>query len=286
MSDDRALELPGQIVGDKYRLGRRVGSGSFGDIHIGTSLVSGVDYALKLELDTSSIPQLRFEYRLYRALQDTPGLPQFRWFGTSRLRHGNYNVLAMELLGSSLEDLFVRRGRRFTLKTQLLIIEQVLTRIELVHNAGWVHRDLKPDNILMGLGSKASLIHLIDFGLVKRYKDSVTGEHIAFRDGKNLTGTPRYASINNHLGLECSRRDDLETLGFGFMYFAKGSLPWMGLHGATKEVKYNKILARKREMTNEALCAVRVRARVSVGALPPLTPPLPPAYISGLSQGV
>ena len=101
MSDERPIEDSGQIVGNKNRLGRRLGSGSFGDIYLGTSLISGVEYALKLESETSSIPQLRFEQRLYKSLQDSEGIPQYRWFGTESLRRGRYNVLAMELLGLS-----------------------------------------------------------------------------------------------------------------------------------------------------------------------------------------
>ena len=69
-----------------------------------------------------------------------------------------------------------------------------------------------------------------------------------YRENKNLTGTPRYASLSNHLGIEQSRRDDLESLGYVLLYFMRGKLPWQGLNAATKKRKYNKIMESKIEV--------------------------------------
>ena len=102
----------------------------------------------------------------------------------------------------------------------------MIQRIKVVHEERIIHRDIKPDNFLIGIGKKQHYVYVIDFGLAKRFRDPKTGEHIPYRDGKNLTGTARYASVNTHLGIEQSRRDDLESLGFVFMYFNKGNLPW------------------------------------------------------------
>lgn len=123
-----------------------------------------------------------------------------------------------------------------------------------MHSKGFLHRDIKPDNFLMGLGRKANQVYVIDFGLAKRYRDATTNRHIPYRENKNLTGTARYASCNTHLGIEQSRRDDLESLGYVLLYFLRGSLPWQGLKAATKKQKYDKICEKKLSTPIEVLC--------------------------------
>ncbi|KAG7541095.1 Protein kinase domain [Arabidopsis thaliana x Arabidopsis arenosa] len=178
------------------------------------------------------------------------GIPRIRWFGVD----GTENALVMDLLGPSLEDLFVYCGRKFSPKTVLMLADQMLTRLEFVHSKGYLHRDIKPDNFLMGLGRKANQVYLIDFGLAKRYRDASTNRHIPYREKKNLTGTARYASCNTHLGIEQSRRDDLESLGYVLLYFLRGSLPWQGLKAVDKKQKYDKICEKKISTPIEVLC--------------------------------
>ena len=125
------------------------------------------------------------------------GFPEFIWSGNE----GPFYIMVIEMLGPSLEDLYVFCGRKFSLKSVLLLADQLLQRIEILHNKGYIHRDLKPENILMGLEDKASTLYLIDYGLAKKWK-LPNGEHIPYKDGKNLTGTARYVSVNTHLGIE------------------------------------------------------------------------------------
>lgn len=195
-------------------------------------------------------PQLLYESKLYRILQGGTGIPNVKWFGVE----GDYNVLVMDLLGPSLEDLFSFCNRKLSLKTVLMLADQMINRVEFVHSKSFLHRDIKPDNFLMGLGKRANQVYVIDFGLAKKYRDTSTHQHIPYRENKNLTGTARYASVNTHLGIEQSRRDDMESLGYVLMYFLRGSLPWQGLKAGNKKQKYEKISERKIATSTEALC--------------------------------
>lgn len=237
-------------VGKKYRLGRKIGSGSFGDIYLGTNLTTNEEVAIKLESVRTKHPQLLYESKIYRILHGGVGVSNIRWYGIE----GDYNVMVMDLLGPSLEDLFNYCGRKFTLKTVLMLADQLISRLEYVHTKSFIHRDVKPDNFLIGLGKRQHVIHVIDFGLAKKYRDPRSHQHIPYRENKNLTGTARYASINTHIGIEQSRRDDLESLGYVLMYLIRGSLPWQGLKANTKKLKYERIMDRKMSTSTESLC--------------------------------
>ena len=134
-----------------------------------------------------------------------------------------------------------------------LAAEQMLTCVEHLHSKSFLHRDIKPDNFVIGKDDPYT-IYMIDFGLAKRYRDPKTKQHIPYRDNKSLTGTARYTSVNTHLGIEQSRRDDIEGLLYVLVYLVKGVLPWQGVRAYTKKEKYDKIMELKMGTPPEVLC--------------------------------
>lgn len=161
--------------------------------------------------------------------------------------------MVMEFLGPSLENLFTLCGKKFSLKTVLMVGDQILRRVEYIHSKSFIHRDIKPDNFVLGTGEKSSLIYCIDFGLSKKYRDA-KHVHIPYREDKSLTGTARYASINTHLGIEQSRRDDVESVAYVLIYLAKGSLPWQTIKEEDGGDKYKKLSESKFTLTPEKIC--------------------------------
>lgn len=112
----------------------------------------------------------------------------------------SYNYLVMDLMGDSLETLLTKNNKRFSMKTVLLLIQQMITLIRFFHEKHLLHRDIKPDNFCIGTGDKRHILHLLDLGLAKTYITK-NGAHIPYKSGKNLTGTARYASVNTHNGI-------------------------------------------------------------------------------------
>ena len=228
-----------------------IGKGSFGKIYVGYNKTTGEEVAIKLESVNADQPQLISEYKIYKHLQNGFGIPKV--YECSKNKKDI--ILIMELLGDSLEKKLNKCNRKFSLLTVLMIGDQLVTRLEFIHSKNYLHRDIKPDNFLVGRGNKNTIIYAIDFGLAKKYKDSKTGLHIPYRDGKRLTGTARYASINTHLGMEQSRRDDIEAVGYMLLYFLKGCLPWQGMVLKDPKKKYDKIKQLKYQINLEDLCA-------------------------------
>ena len=245
------------VLGNNYilELKHKLGSGAFGEIYKGKNITLNMDIAIKCEsIKNNHHQRLKYEAGVLKYLncgQYPPplGIPALYDFIPSQ----NYNYMIMELLGPSLEDLFDLCGRKFSLKTILSLGDQMLCRIEFIHSIHLIHRDIKPDNFLMGIYNKKSIVYICDFGLCKKFRDQ-NGKHIPFKDGRSLTGTARYASIYSHFGYELSRRDDLESLAYSLIYFSRGSLPWMGIKAKNKNEKYNKIFEKKLNSSITLLC--------------------------------
>lgn len=238
------------LINNKYVINQKIGKGSFGDVHIGYHRDTREPVAIKLEHQSKKI-MLEHENSVYHEICGIGNahIPKIYWYGNE----GEYRVMVMEALGDSLETLFNKCNRHFSLKTTVMIGLQIFDLLEHLHRCGFIHRDLKPENFLIGLRDNRHFIYMIDFGLTKRYKNQLN-VHTKMITGKKLVGTARYASINSHNGIELSRRDDLESLIYLLVYFLKGSLPWQGLPGRTREEKYEIIKQRKVNTTTRALC--------------------------------
>ena len=233
----------------KYKITKKIGSGSFGNVYQGINIIDKKKVAIKLERKDVGYNLLQKEsYYLYNL--KGIGIPEIISYGYS----GNYNVLVQALLGDSLGKIFFKNHNFFPLKDICMFTIQILHRIEYVHSKNLIHRDIKPENFLIGEPDKY-MIYIIDFGLSKKYRSSRTNKHIQFKMTKKFTGTARYASINAVRGAEQSRRDDLEAIGYMLMYFlSKGKLPWQGISCKEKAHKYAKIYNLKKNLDYNIFC--------------------------------
>jgi len=159
----------------------------------------------------------------------------------------------MELVGKNLYKLLSFCDSHFTIQTICLFGIEALELLEHVHSKGIIHRDIKPQNFTIGTGSSINTIYLLDFGLAKSYIDK-SGKHKPYSNRKGFTGTIRYASYNAQRGFEQSRRDDLESLGYLFVYFYKGSLPWSKPRASTPQASNKWILNKKVYSSFGSLC--------------------------------
>ncbi|KAH0574731.1 Kinase, CK1 Casein kinase [Spironucleus salmonicida] len=236
-------------IGGKYQIVSKIDQGAFGQVFFAKVITSKSSFvAVKRESVDAKPSQLVYESRIFSTLAGEKGFPQIYFFSQEE----ESNWLVMTLLGPSLEHIFQSCQRKFSLKTTMLLGIQMLNRLEVFHHKTFIHRDQKPNNYCIGLGKERTTVFLIDYGLSKRYQTNSDG-HIPYREQKALTGTPRYCSINTHLGIEQSRRDDLESLSYILVYFMRGSLPWQGIRGGKKE-KYEKIMESKVSVSVSELC--------------------------------
>ena len=246
--NQKSESLINQIFFEKYKVVRKIGQGSFGRIYICQDIISNELYAMKVEQNSYLNNVLETESKYLNYLKGF-GIPELIFFGRSE----KYFILIETLLGKSLENLYSESHGNFNLKDVCMIGIQILDRLEYIHDKNIIHRDIKPDNFVIGKDDDKKNIYVIDFGLAKRYRNPLTQEHIVFRMTKRLTGTARYASVNALKGGEQSRKDDLESLNYMLLYFLKGSLPWQGVLGLTKGEKYQKIYHMKKNIGAEKL---------------------------------
>ncbi|KAM3128379.1 hypothetical protein pb186bvf_019507 [Paramecium bursaria] len=212
-----------------YTIGKYIGQGSFGEVYEGSQVIqnskqeipSNNRIAIKLEPESVKPRQLDFEYSIYQDISPERGIPVVHDYFFKQ----SYAIMVMELLGKSIHQLFQQQNRNFSLKTVLMIAEQMIDRLEYIHSKSIVHRDIQPGNLAIGVSEKQQIIYLIDFGLSKRI-NVINGIQIFKNMEQKFLGTNRFASINTHKQIESSRKDDLESLAYTLIYLIKGQLPW------------------------------------------------------------
>ncbi|EFO27211.1 serine/threonine protein kinase [Loa loa] len=191
---------------------------------------------------------LEQEHAVYRNLHGR-GTPHVYWFG----RVDGCKAMVMDLTGPALEELFIYCNRRFSLKTVLMLADQMLDRIQTLHDAGYVHRDLTSDTFVVGIEENIAKVYLVTMKLASKYIKISGGcrKHIPYGENIEFFGSSYFASLNRHLGTVASRRDDLESYIYILLYFLKGNLPWQ-IYGNSNELE--QVLKIKTSTSIETLC--------------------------------
>ena len=238
-----------KLIFSKYLIRKKIGKGSFGTVYQGINTSNNEKIALKVEKREKNDSGTLENEALRLVYLQGEGVPCVYCYGNN-LYH---NLLVEELLGKSLEDLFNLYGKPFSLKTVCVLGIEMIKRIQYIHSKYYIHRDIKPDNFMIGRGQNEKKIYIIDFGLAKKYYSVSKAQHIKFITGKHLIGTARYCGRNAHRGYEQGRRDDIESIGYVLMYFLLGVLPWQGLKVRKNEDHFEKIAQKKYSTSFEEL---------------------------------
>lgn len=214
----------------KYSLENEIGSGGFGIVYKGTDTTTNKLVALKIEGKNALKPsKVKNEYDIYSTLSRGRGFPKIH----DIIETTDHSMMVMEYLGPSLGHLFAVCKKRFSLKSVLMIFDQLISRLEYVHSKGYVYRDIKPGNFVLPNDIGEGKVYMIDFGLAKKYIND-ENYHIPY-EKQNFAGTAQFAPLNAHLNKTQSRRDDLESLGYMMIYFLRGTLPWNHIQSLSKK---------------------------------------------------
>lgn len=202
------------IIGKKYELICKIGNGAFGSIYKGKNIRTGESVAIKMEQVDSQTKLLKNETKVYQYLSNFnyPWISDLKYFGLCE----NTYYLVLNLLGPSLSK-FKIKHTNISLDIVLSIGIQMLDRLKFLHNKGLIHRDIKPDNFLLGTGENKNKLYLIDFGFCKKYIND-DGKHMDTKMLNNIIGTPHFISLNVHNLIQPSRRDDIESIIYVLIY--------------------------------------------------------------------
>ena len=240
-------ELINKIFFKKYKVLKKIGKGSFGLVYLCKNINNENYFAMKFEPKSQQDLILEQESYILYYLRGF-GIPDIITYG----HNSKYNILVQTLLGKSINSIFLHDNNKFSMKDCCMIGIQILDRLEYIHSKFIIHRDVKPDNFLIG-NPDINNIYIIDFGLAKKFMSSRTGKHAKFCINKKWSGTSRFASANSLRGVVQSRRDDLESLCYLLLYLMKGSLPWDNVYGKNENEEILLIYKIKKFMKPELL---------------------------------
>ena len=256
-SEPEARDYSNITVDGLYVIDGRIGGGSFSDCYVGKELGSNSPVCFKIE-DVAKIrgpARLSAEYDMIDFVSTSENnasrrhVPRPLYFAALPQFNG-VSVMVQELLGPSLGDLLKMCGGRFSVNTTAWLALQTIDCLQSVHEKGYVHRDVKPQNFLIGRLDDAHQVFICDFGLAKRrsYRSSP-------RTGGKPAGTIRYVSLNAHNGVEQTMRDDLEAVGYMLVHFIRGKLPWQNTPGhPDKKKRHDHIHQWKEKHSISELC--------------------------------
>ena len=247
--------LETQKLNETYTLllSKKLGEGAFGKIYECQNIKNKQTYAAKIEYHSAPNPQLYQESKIMTEMKGKLGFPTC--YQVIYLKQEL--VMVTDLLGPNIQDIMDNiEGKKFTMKSTLLLTEQMLKRLRDLHEKGIIHRDMKPENFVIGKGKNEKLIYMIDFGLSRHYLIEKTQQHIPMKSDRAIVGTLRYISMNCHEGLEVSRRDDLESLAYMMIHFVIGELPWMGIKAKSLGEKYKRVYEKKQETVPDDICKI------------------------------
>ena len=247
--EDVSFQSEAKILFKKYKVKRKISQIDFKKVYLGKKIIDNELVAIKVEKKNIPNPSLESEAFILTNIKG-PGIPKFITYGHTK----SFRVLVMSLLGPNLEEIFLKKQKRFSLQEICMIAIQVLERIQLVHSHYFIHRNIKPDNFVIGK-EDPNIIYLIDFALCKKYRSSKTKKHIKFNITGRFCGTLSFSSANALRGGEQSRKDDLISIGYMIIYFLRNKLPWQAFKGKNNIERYIKTYKLKREIKPEILCS-------------------------------
>lgn len=246
-----SYELLNKIIFGKFQIIKKEGKGVFSTVFSGKNINNQMRVAMKIQEKSELFGELEKEAYFLFQLKGL-GIPKIISYG----HYGRYNILILELLGKSLEYLFKEnkdKPKIVRLKDMAMAGIQIIDRLKFIHSNFVIHLDIKPNNFLVG-NPDNSLIYIIDFGLAKKYRSSRTGRHVKYTKNSYFSGNMKYSSVNTMKGIEPSRRDDLESLGYMLIYLYNQKLPWEALVSNNRNEIGQKVYEMKKHIPIKLLC--------------------------------